>query len=132
MARVLNLEMQLFYYCAQLFIHPRSETNQIAPISWMEGEKIFVRRFQVRIQTCVRFSKTLGLLATFEIRFEIDQSEHDEGHAMFFSPRASKQAAQLATVVLPELLALAVQASLRCIQLIRRTSPRPIDIVVPD
>src|SRR6266568_510853 len=78
------------YNRAQLFVHPRSETNQIAPISWMEREKIFVRRFQVRIQTCVRFSKALGRLATFEIRFEIDQSEDDEGYAMFFSPRASK------------------------------------------
>src|SRR6266487_4362445 len=110
MARVLKLEIRLFYYCAQLFVHPRSETNQIAPISWMEREKIFVRRFQVRIQTCIRFSKTLGRLATFEIRFEIDQAEHDEGYAMFFSPRASKQTAQLATVVLPELFALAFQA----------------------
>src|SRR6266567_104926 len=98
----------------------------------MEGEKIFVRRFQVRIQTCVRFSKALGLLATLEIQFEIYQSENDEGYAMFFSPRASKQAAQLATVVLPELFGLAFQAPLRCIQLIRRTSPRPIDIVMAD
>ncbi len=110
MARVLNLEMQLFYYCAQLFVHPRSETNQIAPISWMEGEKIFVRRFQVRIQTCVRFSKALGLLATFEIRFEIDQSENDDGYAMLFSSRAPKQAAQLTRIILSELLGLLVQA----------------------
>ncbi len=51
---------------------------------------------------------------------------------MFFSPRASNYAAQLARIILPELLALAVQAPHRCIQLIRRTSPRPIDIVMAD
>src|SRR6266700_1394158 len=132
MARVRKLAIQLLYHCAQLFVHPRSETNQIAPISWMEREKIFVRRFQVRIQTFVQLSKALGRLATFEIQFEIYESENDDPHAMSFPSSASEYAAQLATIVLPELFALVVQTPLRYNQFIRRTPPRPIDIVVPD
>src|SRR2546427_7010325 len=51
---------------------------------------------------------------------------------MFFGSRPSKQAAQLACIILSELLGLMVQAWLRRIQFLQRTSPCPVDIVVPD
>lgn len=84
------------------------------------------------IQTSVRFSKTFGYLAAFEIGFEIDQSEHDHGHATWFGSRATKQPAQIVRVILSELSALTVQAALWCIQFIRRTLSCPVDIIVPD
>ena len=98
----------------------------------MEREEVFVRRFQVRVQTRVRLSKALGCFATFEIQFEIYESENDDGDAVSFTSSVSDYAAQLATVVLPKLFALVVQTPLRCIQLIRPTSARPIDIIMPD
>src|SRR2546430_7542780 len=75
----------------------------------MKRDEVFVSRFQMRIQTSVRLPTTFGRLATFEIGFEIYQSENDDGQAIFFSSRACEQAAQLARVILSELLALIVQ-----------------------
>ncbi len=98
----------------------------------MKRDQVFVGRLKVRIQASVRLPTTFGRLATFEIGFEIYQSENDDGQAMFFSSRASEQAAQFARVILSELLALIVQACLRLFELIGRTSPCPVDIVVPD
>src|SRR5437667_10651558 len=98
----------------------------------MKRDQVFVSRLKVRIQTSVRLPTTFGRLATFEIGFEIYQSENDDGQAMFFSSRACEQAAQLARIILSALLALIVQACLGLFELIVRSSPCPVYIVVPD
>lgn len=54
----------------------------------MKRDEVFVGRLKVRIQTSVRLPTTFGRLATFEIGFEIYQSENDDGQAMFFSSLA--------------------------------------------
>jgi len=63
---------------------------------------------------------------------EVARMEYQSVLSVEGGPEQAKQAAQLTRVILAELLALIVQAALRRIQLISRTSPCPIDIVVPN
>jgi hypothetical protein len=70
-SRARKLAIQLFHHSAQLLVHHRSETDQIAPVGWTKRDQVFVGRLQMRVQTSVRLSQALGYLSTFEIRFEI-------------------------------------------------------------